>query len=446
MKAGRLDGAGLITVYAVFLFAIPSRLTVGALGGAGSPAMVIGLGFAVLWVAFQIQREPSPTTGANPVRRAGVGLLVAFAISYVVAMMRAIDPAEVKAADLGLVVLFSWLGTLLFAHDCVPSVDRLRVVCDRLVLGAGGVAAVGVLQWLTGQTLIDKIRIPGLSANSPFFQLTVREGFNRPTGTALHPIEFGAVLTMLIPLAIARALASPDEHRGMVRRWGPVVVLVMGVSLSISRSAILGLVVGVVVFAFVLSRRVAATLAAGGLVFVVLLFLTVPGLLGTMLGLFTNAGDDSSVASRTSSYGLALEFFARSPLFGRGFGTFLPSYRIFDDQYLLSLVDVGLVGLVAIVGLFAAAGVVARRSRRLFVGGDEKLMAQGLFAGVSVGASGLLIYDGFSFPMGAGLLFLLIGLSGCAYRLARASAAAQRQERAGPALYTTGPNKVDHSG
>ena len=411
-----VDGVTCLTVYAVLLFAIPSRLTVGPLGGAGSPAMVLGLLLGVLWACYQVQRPALAQVGSHPVRRAMLFVLVAFLVSYVLAMIHPIDPAETGTADLGMVALSSWAGVLFFAHDCVPTLERLLVLLRRLCTGGAAVAAVGILQFVTGNAIVDRINVPGLSENGSRNALTVREGFNRPFGTALHPIEFGSVLTILLPVAIAVALA--DTSRSL-RRWLPSVLIAGGITVSVSRSAILGAVVGVVVLCAALPARIAGRIAGAASAMCIGVFLLVPGMLGTVLGLFTHAGADSSVESRTGSYALAGLFFERSPLFGRGFGTFLPSYRIFDNQYLQSLIEVGAVGLLALLTLFVSSAYAAAQTRRITASPDIAVVAQGLLASVWVGATGLAIFDGFSFPMGAGALFLMLGLSGSLYRLER---------------------------
>ena len=332
----------MLAVYVFMLFAIPSRLTVGTLGGAGSPALVLGAGCGFLWAFSRVDRDARSDVGSHPVRRALAALLIAFMLSYISGMSRAIDPAETRSADLGLITLMSWAGLLLFTHDCIPSRSRLVDLARYVTIGGACVAALGIAQFVTGQEIVDKLHIPGLTENSTFVALSMREGFNRPTGTALHPIEFGAVLTMVLPIALALALS--ETRRGPLARWSPAVLIMAAITLSVSRSAILGAAVGLVVFAATLPAPVVRRLAASVVVFLVLVFLTVPGMLGTVLGLFTTVNNDPSVESRTGSYSVAEQFFRNAPIFGRGFGTFLPSYRIFDNQYLLSFIEVGVVG------------------------------------------------------------------------------------------------------
>ena len=83
-----------------------------------------------------------------------------------------------------------------------------------------------------------------------------------------------------------------------------------------------------------------------------------------MLKLFTGISQDDSARSRTDSYALAFDFIQQRPFFGRGFSTFLPTYRIIDNQYLGLLIETGVVGLLAFISLLVTALVVAGRLSR----------------------------------------------------------------------------------
>lgn len=417
----RADAVSALTVLLVLLMGLPSALTFAPLGGAGAPALVLGLGCFGWWAYHQVQRSQSVPAGPQPVRTACLVVVACFLTSYIVAMCRAIDPTESSTADIGVVSLFSWAGVLLLSNDGIPSRDRFFVLVRRLVVAGGAVATLGVLQFITGQAWVDRISIPGLSVNTALTGVLERSGFNRPAGTSIHPIEFGAVITMILPIAIN--LAITDRTRGVCRRWFPVLAIALAVVLSISRSAIVSAIVGLVVAAVAWTpaiRRRAAVVITG---FMGLVCLTIPGLLGTLTGLFTGIGGDSSAQSRTGSYAIAAEFIERAPIFGRGFSTFLPKYRILDNQYLGLMIEVGFMGLAAVLGLFAAAAVCARRMRVRADDAPTQQLGQGLAASVAAGATGLAFYDGFGFPMATGVLFLVLGLSGAGLRLTRHEAA-----------------------
>ena len=148
------------------------------------------------------------------------------------------------------------------------------------------------------------------------------------------------VLTALLPLCLHVLLHGTELPRW--RRYFPAAAVVAAIPLCISRSAIIcGAVAVVALLPTWPPRARARGFAALGDRQRWRIFLVAPGVLGTLQGLFVNIGTDTSAASRTDSYGLAWDFIERYPVTGRGYGTFLPSYRILDNQYLLSTIEIG---------------------------------------------------------------------------------------------------------
>ena len=423
------DAVTALSVFAVLLVVVPSRLIFGPLGGAGTPALVVGIALALWWTANRLANLHDRKLGSQPVRRAVLVLAAAIMTSYVVATRRPISPPELRSADMGLLTLCGWLGIVLVLSDALGSLARLEVLLRRVTVLGGGLAGLGILQFSTGRSYLNYFQVPGLVQNSAMTVITDRSGFNRPAGTALHPIEFGVVLTMVLPFALHFALM--DAHRSMLRRWWPVAAIAVALPIAISRSAIIGSVVGLAVLVPVWStgvrRRAYAVLVLLG----VGLFVTVPGLLGTLTGLFTGIGHDSSAQSRTGSYALAGTFIGRAPLFGRGFLTFLPSYRILDNQYLGVIIDIGFVGLAALLGVFLTGMRVATRVRRTAADERTRHLAQATVASLATVSVGYAFFDAFSFPMAAAMTFFMVGVAGAIDNLARAEAAAASRVAAG---------------
>ncbi len=188
--------------------------------------------------------------------------------------------------------------------------------------------------------------------------------------------------------------------------------------MSVSRSAILTIVV---VALFIIPswdrRRRLATLKVMPL-FLVGVRLMIPGLLGTITSLFTNISSDPSTTGRTEDYAAAAKYIALHPLFGRGFRTFIPSmYRFLDNQYLMTIVDAGLIGLVLLLLTFLIGIFTARGARRRNDDPIRKDLAQGIAAAIAAAMVSFATFDALSFPMCGGLLFLLIGLAGAMWRL-----------------------------
>jgi O-antigen ligase len=146
-------------------------------------------------------------------------------------------------------------------------------------------------------------------------------------------------------------------------------------------------------------------------------YVLLPGVLGTMLRLFTGISDDASARSRTDSYALALEFIGQHPVFGRGLSTFLPRYRILDNQYLGLLIEAGIVGLVAFLALLVTALVVALRLSRSLPDPSDRSLAHSLMATIACAALSCVTFDAFGFPQVSGVLFFAIGAIGALIRL-----------------------------
>jgi O-antigen ligase len=155
-------------------------------------------------------------------------------------------------------------------------------------------------------------------------------------------------------------------------------------------------------------------LAIGGL------DLAVHGLVGTIRNLFLSIGSDSSTSSRTAAFAHAGPLIAQNPLFGQGFNTFLPTVYFFtDDQYLNSLIEIGVIGLLALIALFATGWILARTARRASADTEIRDLAQSLAASVAAVITGFVTFDALYFPMAAGVSFLVLGCSGALWRLVR---------------------------
>ncbi|MDQ7992116.1 MAG: O-antigen ligase family protein, partial [Propionicimonas sp.] len=333
--------------------------------------------------------------------------------SYALAMVRPIDPDEISPADVALLSVLSWSGAMLIANDGLVSMQRLRDLVQKLAWAGGLLAALGVAQFLTNDILIDRISIPGLRVAE--FEVFERGGFVRPSGTATHPIEFGIILAMMMPFALHSAYFG--KARNLVVRWLPTLLLGVAIALTFSRSAYVSAGVALIILMIGWPARRRATFAAGLGALAVVLFAAVPRLFGTIGALFRNVGDDPSISSRTDSYDLAFEFIGNSPFFGRGLGTFLPKYRIFDNQYLVLLVSIGVVGTIAAVVLFLTGVWVALSVARSDPEPENRDVGLTIAAAIAAGAVSLATFDAFAFPMTMGTLFLVLGMAGAAYRL-----------------------------
>lgn len=440
---GSTDAVTFLTVYLVLLCALPSYLYVPALGSVGRPSILWGLVGLVWWAFARLTATTPQRRSSSTVRSAFVVFLAIIGLSYAMANLQGLPPDNAVTADSSLIRALSWAGVFLVAMDGIPTRRRLTVLLHRIVWAGALMAVLGLVQFATGQSWIDTFTVPGLATSPTFEGVTERAGFARPAGMASHPLEYGALLAMTLPLALA--LALHDLRRPWYLRWLPTALIVLATSVSMSRSALIAVLLGAVLLAPTVPprHRVRAVVLGGFLV--VGLALMVPGLIGTIRGMFASIGSDASTVSRTTSADKALDIAWRNPWFGQGFGTFLPEELILDNQMLLLLIDTGILGLGAFLTLVLTGLLTGWRMAWPGTGlGDrtptdagDRTLGAALSAAVAAGASTLLFFDGLSFTISAGMLFLVLGVTGAAGWIAHDDVGeplAAPPRRTGPAL------------
>ncbi|MFI2562885.1 O-antigen ligase family protein [Paenarthrobacter sp. NPDC018779] len=419
--AERRDVSSFVIVYLLLACAIPSNLTLTALGSVGRPSTLCGLLAFAWWLLYQLQRTSPSRAGTQMVRNAMAVFLAVALASYALAMLHGVPAPETSPADSGIIRLTSWAGIFLLINDGLASRRTLMKVLRALVLVGTGTALLGLLQFATGQSLVDWISLPGFSAASELTGVQSRGGFVRAAGMASHPLEYGVVLVASLPVAIAFAVT--DRHRGWLLRWAPAAIISAAAVLSVSRSALTAFAVAIVALVPSWPKKIRRRAMLLAVVLAGALYVLTPGMLGTLRGLFTVGTQDPSISSRTSAYSTAFGMLANNPVVGRGFGTFLPDYVIVDNQYLGTLVELGVLGLLAFLGVIACALAAAWRGRKLATDPAGQQLSQAVLASVAAIAVTFAFFDGLSFAMSASVLFFMLGISGALWRLARTDAA-----------------------
>lgn len=419
----RIDATSFLSVFVIVVFLIPAGFVIGFLGSAGRPAMLLGF-FAFVWWAHEtLLARGSAARGPQPIRRYGLIFLAAVLISAINAWLGPIIGVEGRAADRGLIMVACLLGLTFLAADGIKSRERLDTLLQRLTTAGSVLASVGILQFFVSFDLESIVTFPGLTPLGGFQEIQVRSDLSRVAATASHPIEFGVVLALLLPLALHFALYAKSRQK---LAWLRVGLIAAAIPLSIGRSGTLAMFIAFFAMWCTWPRRLrirSLVIAAIGTVGMRLL---IPGLIGTIRSLFTNILYDPSTQGRTEDYARVGEFISERPLFGRGFFTFLPDrYFWLDNQYLGLLIETGIVGTAAFVLLF---GVGIRTAWRARQGADDETrsLGQALLAALLAILLSAGTFDMLSFTMVSGVSFLLLGSAGALWRL-------QRIENAEPA-------------
>lgn len=246
-----------------------------------------------------------------------------------------------------------------------------------------------------------------------------RGGHTRVMASAQHPIALGAMLVMLLPLAIYLGRST-----GRRIWWVSGLLILMCALATLSRTGILMLVVIGLVY---MRRHPRSMKRMWPLIVPTLLAVhfAVPGALGTLKSSFFPAGGlvaqqrNAPVGSgRVSSLGPGLHVVGQNPLLGQGYSTRVvdglhPNSFIVDDGWLSTAMETGVIGVLAWLWVFIR--YVRRLSR--FARRDDSdygWLLTGLAASVLAYSVGMLTFDAFSFIQATFVMFILLALGAAA--------------------------------
>lgn len=360
------------------------------------------------------------------------GPLALFVVAVVASLLANPDRVSFYQSEVvkGLSVLFSLLLTFYFTVSVLRRLDAVETALKTLVLGGAVVAVLAVIESRTGWSPfshlerylplepIQPVGLPG--AEGP----NIREGKLRALGSAEHPIALGALLALLAPIAVAFAV----RLRSAIW-WIAVAALVIGAVSTVSRTAIVMLIAAFTLFA-ILRWGEARRFVPLALVVIAFTHLVLPGALGSLRGGFKPSRiaaearmhpESVTSAGRLADLGPSFDEFRQKPVLGYGPGTRIvvgerANARILDNQWLGSLLETGVVGVVALVWLLSRYISRLTRASAAAQPRDAVLLAA-LASSVFGFAVGMFLYDAFSFTQITLTFFLLLG-AGSALALA----------------------------
>lgn len=399
-----------LAVLPVVALVVPASLVLsGPLLSNGWPARLI-----IFWIAAGIllgwahlRRRPAPVA---PVVYGSWLLLLGLVSALSAAGLRELTEVE-SAGAIRFALVMLPLVVVAVGIAQTAGTRGSDLLLAALVLGATCSALVGVAQFVSPFQWDAVLRLPGLVAGASDGAGT-RGGFARVQGAAAHPIEYGTISAALAPVAVHLARFA---HRRATRQLAGLatVIIVISIPMSVSRSGVVLLVVSMAVYATALKPRQRVFLLVAALAGILVFRAAVPGLLGTVLSIFTGASTDDSITGRTDDYTAIFDLWREQPVIGYGLGTFRPEAFFFlDNQYLMALVEGGVLLLVVTVLWFFLAMSSARGAARRAVTLADRSRATAVLGGLLALAVSGLFFDLFSFAQATIVTFLLAGIAG----------------------------------
>jgi O-antigen ligase len=418
--ASRPHAVVMVQAFAVAVMIFPSDMVIKAVGADGYPAILIAYGMLLTWIAATLFGLHNPLDYRYPVRMPLWTLWLVSLVSFVFMDPQTLTSAERASGDRWFMQLAGVSGVVLFTAECLRSREDIRRVLRALTWGGAFCGLVAALQFFLRLDITPYLRwlLPGFSLNqtaSGTAAIVLRGSINRVFGTATDPIELGVAASMLLPLAVY--LAMYDTKRSRVGRWLPVICIAAAATVSVSRSAVLGLVVsmGVFIVAMRPAHRVKALAAIP--IAVAIIFVATNGLIGTLTSFFLAGRSDSSIAHRLNNYPFVEQLVAQAPWFGRGGGTYIAASQVYilDNQYLTTAIELGLVGVVVLLFFNVWPAIASLVARNRTADPELRDLAAALAGAALAAGACSATFDSLSFPMFVSVQALVLGLIGAVW-------------------------------
>ena len=368
-----------------------------------------------------------------------------------------LNPSRVSGTMSFVIKSLSVEASFLLVIYFVVSVVRTRAVLDwlmKILVIAGTIEGLAAIYERKRHFNIfnhERLLLPIFHFNEQVLGSLSRGGSLRAQASSGQPIELSAVMALLVPFAIYLGATRRQ------RRWYlAAMVMLAGDFAGGSRTGLIAIIVMLVVFVWLRPRQTLKCWPALIPILIVVHFLD-PGAIGGLYqsffpqggliaseqnGTVIGPGGVAENTSRLSRWGPELHAFKNyNPLFGEGFGTRVngrtsltqtastsfgnysfsgqqspldaskDNAEILDDQWLGTLLEIGVLGLIGWLWVFF------RAIRRLGARAKEEKDVPDGWLPVALAASlaGFMVsmwfYDAFSFIQGAFLMHLLIAFS-----------------------------------
>ncbi|MFB9909149.1 O-antigen ligase family protein [Allokutzneria oryzae] len=403
----------LLVAVALLLLALPQNNVIAGVGGSLTPARLAAAVCLIWWLVARAAGGMGMRIGVNPVRTTVLGGTVVLLGAHALALGIGAPDEILGGADRGWMLHALCVGVALLACDGLNGLGALRAVLGAIVLGVAASAFAAVAYFAVKVDLRAMTAFPGLEVQGLGTIDLERGGLERAIGFANHPIELAAMCASALPLGLY--LTRFARYRPLW--WGCALVLVAGIVVSISRTGLLGLAM---IGLFLLPRLGVVRWLMGAVVVAVfgaLAGVAEPKVFSVLSQTVAGSSNDYSVWSRLADYEYVGARLAERPFSGQGFGTYVaPPQPFLDNQYLLTVVESGVPGLLVLVALllvpvFSARAAWVRLGRK---GTNPELRdaAWAVGSALAVAAMCFATFDALAFPQFQGLTFLLIGVAG----------------------------------
>jgi O-antigen ligase len=427
----------LLQVFSVTLMVFPGYYTVREVGADGYAAALLSYLMLMLWVAGNLLGRHNSLDYRYKVRITLAWMWIISLASYLLMNRTLLTSVQLTAADRWLMQLAGMSGIVLVTAEGLHTLEDVRRVLRVLVWAGAFCGIVAILQFKVGINLAKYLKLPGFSVNSVTSvtaAIVKRGAQHRVPGTASDPIELGVAAGMLLTLAVY--LMMHDRLRPRWQRTIPVICIAAAIAASVSRSGVIAatIALGLLIIGLPSTRRLKGLAAIP--VALAVIFVGSRGLIGTFRNFFLAGTGDPSISHRTNNYPYVEQMVSHAPWLGQGGGTFIPittqsSLHVLDNQYLSTAINLGLLGVAALIFYLIWPTVVAFAARSRTADPELRDLCMALAGAELAAAVCAATFDGLSFPMFFNLQALVAGLIGAVWIIVQSNSGNMKAHQIG---------------
>jgi O-antigen ligase len=364
---------------------------------------------AGLWVLSLIGRNTVSRLRMSPVHWALLAFVVIAMSSLVLNDSVLIRLNETDLAIRKLALLLSYVLLFVIVASSIKPEEVRNFI--KLLVGLSSITAIGALiEYRTGYNAFFQWSSHLFPVVIPS-ELGAVDSIGRKSviGPTIHPLAVAMMMSLTLPFALTGFMNSVERRKRIL--YGLAVVLMIAAAFGTQRkTSVVAPAFGIIVLIAYrpqLVRRLVPIFV--GLIVVV--HVIAPGALGGVTDQLKpqNLFGVMSTKDRQSDYGAITPDVLQHPLLGRGYESYdQKKYRILDNQYLTTIIGVGIVGIASYLAIFFSILLMAHRLARSKEG-EEASRAMAAAAAIASLVVGSMLLDVFALPQ---LPYLIVFIGG----------------------------------
>jgi O-antigen ligase len=384
------------------------------------------VGIAALWVLSLVGKNTVSRLRVSPVHWALLLFVIVAITSLVMNDATIVRLGEMDLAIRKLALLFSYVLLFVMVASSVKPTEVRNLTIFMVALAS--ITALGSLveyrtdynAFFNWSSHLLPVVLPG--------ELGAVDSIGRKSvvGPTIHPLAVAMMMSLVLPFAVTGFLTSVERRPKLLYALATVLMIAAAFGTQRKTSVVapaFGLLV-LLAYRPAMARRL-VPIAVG---LIVMIHVVAPGALGGVTDQLKpgNLFGVMSTKDRQSDYGAIKPDVVQHPLMGRGYESYdQKKYRILDNQYLTTIIGVGVLGILSYLAIFGSILLLAHRMSRAH-DPERATFAMAAAAAIASLVVGSMLLDVFALPQLPYMIVFIGGLVVVSWQAGRDDASRTR--------------------